>query len=149
MYLPKKPKASHAFKFVELIIVIAVVGILTALAIGSFANGAQDAREIVARQQQAALQTSVNAWVASQLTTNATVSGVRSTYNGATTSEARLTLIKDYLDEETYDHFWDQDLVQPSDEISSEATRKLGWHISLPDWASGSYPKVSLDKEAP
>lgn len=145
----RSKSTQSAFTFVELVIVIAVVGIMTALAIGSFANGAQDAREIVARQQQAALQTAVNAWVSSQLTTSSTVKQVRTTYNAAVTSEARLTLIKDYLDAETYDHFWDQDLIQPSDEISSEATRKLGWHISLPDWASSSYPKVSLDKEAP
>lgn len=137
------------FTFVELVIVIAVVGIMSALAIGSFSEGASDAREIVARQQQAAIQSAVNAWVASELTSRNTVADVRSDYNSATTSEARLNKVRAYLDQETYDHIFENDQVQPSDEISTSATRRLDWHIALPAWAAGSYPQVRLNKFAP
>lgn len=147
---PLTPYRSEvALTFIEMVIVIAVIGIMSALAISTFSNASTDAREIVARQQQATVQSAVNAWVVAQLSSTGTVSEVRTTYNAADTSEAKLTLVKDYLDDPSYTHFTDQDALSPSDEVQSAATRKLGWHISLPEWASGSYPKVELVKSAP
>ena len=142
-------RGRRAFTFVELVIVIAVVGIMSALAIGAFSNGAEDAREIVARQQQASIQTAVNGWVVGQISGSRSLSQVRTDYNTASTSEARLNLVRSYLDDESYDHFYQQGQILPSDEISSEATRRLGWHISMGSWVDGSYPKVDLVKSAP
>ena len=71
---------TNGFTFVELVIVIAVVGIMSALAIGAFSNGADDAREIVARQQQAAIQSAVNGWVVGQISGFTSVSEIRTTY---------------------------------------------------------------------
>ncbi len=144
-----KSKAVSGFTFIELVIVIAVVGIMSALAIGAFSNGAEDAREIVARQQQASIQTAVNGWVTGEISKSNTISEIRSVYNTASTSEARLNLVRNYLDDETYDHFFQQDQIQPSDEVTSEATRRLGWHISLGTWVDNSYPKVDLVKSLP
>lgn len=132
------------FTLIELIIVIAVIGIMSALAISSLSNGATDAREIVARQQQATVQSAVNGWVVGQLSGTASLSQVRTTYNTKTTSMERLGLVQDYLDEVSYTHF--TDMSEDSDEILSAALSKLGWHLSLPDWESGSYPKVDLVK---
>ncbi len=146
---PQNSSLQCGFTFVELVIVIAVVGIMSALAIGAFSNGAEDAREIVARQQQASIQTAVNGWVVGNLSSSNSVSTVRSTYNGAATSEARLNLVRAYLDDESYNHFYQQGQIQQSDEVTSEATRRLGWHISLGSWVDGSYPKVDLVKSLP
>ena len=41
--------SAAAFTFIELVIVIAVIGVMSALAIGQFSNSANDAREITAR----------------------------------------------------------------------------------------------------
>jgi len=132
------------FTFIELMIVIAVIGIMSALAISSLSNGAGDAREIVARQQQATIQSAVNGWVAGQLSGNRTLAQVRADYNDEETSVARLALIQDYLDDVSYAHF--ADMSEGSDEVLSGALRKLDWELSLGDWTAGSYPKVELVK---
>jgi len=127
-----------------MIIVIAVIGIMSALAISAFSNGSNDAREIVARQQQATIQSAINAWVCAQLTGDVTVSSLRATYNLVEGSEARLALISGYLDEVSYDHFVSESGREEGGEIESSATSRLGWHFSLPDWEGDSYPKVDL-----
>ena len=139
-------KGEGGFTLLELIIVIAVIGIMSALAVSAFSNGASDTREIVARQQQATIQSAVTAWVCAQLGGDATVSSVRAAYNAVEGSEARLELVRDYLDDESYDHFATESERAAGDEVQSAATLKLGWHMSLPDWDSDSYPKVDLDK---
>lgn len=139
---PVSQRSSSGFTLIELIIVIAVIGIMSAMAISSLSNGATDAREIVARQQQATVQGAVNAWVAGQLSGTAALGQVRTIYNTADTSKDRLALVQDYLDEVSYNHF--ADMSQDSDEILSGALAKLGWHLSLPAWDDGSYPKVFL-----
>ena len=55
---------------VELLIVISVIGIMSALVISAFSNAAQDTRRVIARQQQASVQNAVNAWVTSKSSTD-------------------------------------------------------------------------------
>jgi hypothetical protein len=117
---------------------------MSALAISAFSNGATDAREIVARQQQAALQSAVNAWVCGQLTGDVTVPEVRAAYNAAAGSKARLTLVQSYLDNVTYDHLSSESGATEEDQVLSAAARRLGWYLDLPTWDAGSYPKVDL-----
>lgn len=136
--------ANQGFTLVELIIVIAVIGIMSALAISSLSNGATDAREIVARQQQATVQSAVSGWVTGQLSGSSSLSQVRTTYNAAETSMERLALVQGYLDDVSYDHFVSSS--GDGDEVLSGSLAKLGWHLSLPDWEDGSYPKVDLVK---
>jgi prepilin-type N-terminal cleavage/methylation domain-containing protein len=151
MNLKRSPfrKVHGAFTFLEIIIVIAVIGIMSALAISSFSNGANDAREIVARQQQATIQGAVNAWVAAQTAGNGTVSETRTVYNAGETSLDRLELVRAYLDETSYEHFVAQSASDDSGEVLSESVRRLGWHINLPTWQGDSYPKVELVRAAP
>lgn len=141
-------RSRSGFTFIELVIVIAVIGIMSALAISQFAGSANDGREILARQQQGTISTALNAWITAELDHNTTVGDVRATYNTEANSADRLELFKDYLDVDTYDHIILHMGLASTNEIMTDATRKLSWHINLPDWADGSYPKVDLVKTA-
>ncbi len=131
----------QAFTIVELLIVITVIGIMSALVISSFSGAAQDTRRVIARQQQASIQNAVNAWVTSQ----SAVSGLataQQTYNGQTTSMARFNLVRGYLDDSTADHITANS--SPNGDLLTTALRKVGQQIQLPQWAASSYPKVEL-----
>ena len=147
--LRDKSNRRSGFTLVELLLVISVIAIMGALAVSQFSNASQDTRRVIARQQQAALQTAVNAWVASEISGTGTVEDARVLYNldggSPRTFEDRLVdLIAPYLDEETLDHFTDH--TTNNARVQSHSMVKLGWWLELPTWDSGSYPKVSLIK---
>ncbi len=141
--LDTQSNRSAAFTFLEVIIVIAVIGIMSAMAISSISNGANDARVVVSRQQQATLQSAINGWVTASLGSSATVAEVRAVYNAADSSVKRLELVKDYLDDISYEHF-----AVDGGNLVSDSMLRLGWHVRLGDWEAGSHPKVDLVKGA-
>ena len=126
----------------EVLIVVAVIGILASMVVSAFSNAAQDARRVVARQLQAALQSAVNSWVAANSSGQNSLEDARVAYNSASTSAARLALVGPYLDDSTLNHFLDS--TTRNNEISSGALGKTGQHIELPAWTLGSYPRVNL-----
>lgn len=130
-----------AFTLVEVLIVIAVIGIMSALVISAFSNAAQDTRRVLARQQQAAVQNAVNAWVNSVSQTQG-LAQARSLYNLASTSRGRLQLVQSYLDEATLSHFLANTTV--NNEVKSAALAKTGQYLLLDTWVASSYPKVEL-----
>lgn len=132
----------HGFTMVEMLIVIAVIAIMASLVISAFANAAQDTRRVVARQQQAAVQSAVNAWVARQSSGNGSLSAAMAEYNAQPTSLARLNLVAGYLDEKTADHL--RTNTVNTGQILSEALKKTNQYLELPVWAANSYPKVDL-----
>jgi len=126
---------------VEMLIVIAVIGIMSALVISAFSNAAQDTRRVVARQQQASIQGAVNAWVNS--TSDAVgLSGARTLYNAAGSSKGRLQLVSGYIDDSTLSHFLTNTTADA--EVKSAALKKTGQYLSLDAWSATSYPKVEL-----
>ncbi len=181
MKVSKKSNGSVVgFSLVELLLVLGVISIMAAIVINSFSNAAQDSRNVVARQQQATLQSALNNWVAGQvggydrpdpnnpnLVIERTVSYVRNKYNYAANYwteapglprnsrslmgvQGRLDLIKNYLDEDTYDHFIRSSSQFSSAKILSGAMRKTGQYLMLSAWESpgnsnkNTYPKVDL-----
>jgi len=130
-----------AFTIVELLIVIAVIGIMSALVISSFTGAAQDTRRVVARQQQVAIQSAVNAWVTSTSATSG-LSGSLTLYNTAGSSMGRLNLVSRYLDDSTVAHFTLNSTTGGA--VKSVALVKTGQQINLPAWQTSSYPKVEL-----
>ncbi|MEM8954742.1 MAG: type II secretion system protein [Verrucomicrobiota bacterium] len=145
---PKTRKAG--FTLVEILLVVGLISILGSMAISNFSNASQDTRRVVTRQQQAALQNAVNSWVARQISGNQTVAETRVIYNvdpgtgNTRTAEGRLDLVASYLDDPTYLHF--KDYTKDSTKVQTGAMDKLSYHLELPDWQSGSYPKVDLIK---
>ncbi len=126
----------------EVIVVIAIIGIMTSLVVTVYRNVAQDSRDVVARQQQAALQNAINNWITAETGSRA-ISAVRDEYNGAANSSARLIKIQEYLDERTYTHF-DSHTTGGADQVKSAALNKLSKHLQLSSWAAGSYPQVQM-----
>ena len=139
---PVPPSTSHrAFTLVEMLIVIAVIGIMSALVISAFSNAAQDTRRVVARQQQAAVQNAVNAWVNS-VSQQQGLAQTRTLYNLAGTSKGRLQLVKLYLDDATLSHFLSN--TTNDNEVKSTALSKTTQYLLLDTWNANSYPKVEL-----
>ena len=168
------------FSLVELLLVLGIISIMAAMVINSFSNAAQDSRNVVTRQQQVTLQSAVNNWVAGQvggyerpdpnnpnLVMERTVFYVRNKYNYAANYwteapeiprssrslggiQGRLDLIKDYLDEDTYEHFTRSSSQFTSTKILSGAMHKTGQYLTLSAWRNpnannkNTYPKVEL-----
>ena len=126
---------------IEMLIVIAVIGIMSALVISAFSNAAQDTRRVVARQQQAAVQNAVNAWVNS-VSQQQGLAQARTLYNLASSSKGRLQLVQTYLDEATLSHFLANTTVDA--EVKSAALTKTNQYLLLDTWNANSYPKVEL-----
>lgn len=133
---------TNGFTMVEMLIVISVIAIMAALVISAFSNAAQDTRRVVARQQQAAVQAAVNAWVAAQSSGTGSLSAAMTIYNNEPTSLARLNRVSNYLDENTIDHF--RTNTTNTNQVLSEALKKTGQYLELPSWSATSYPKVDL-----
>lgn len=133
----------RAFTLVEVLIVIAILGIMTSLVVTVYRSVAQDSRDVVARQQQAALQNALNNWVTGSTSRGKIpISTIRATYNGTANSRERLDLVQAYLDEGTYAHF--VDFTIDNTKIQSEALSKVGKYITFADWTAGSFPQVKL-----
>ncbi|MBL9156171.1 MAG: type II secretion system protein [Verrucomicrobiales bacterium] len=134
-------QAPRAFTMVEMLIVIAVIGIMSALVISAFSNAAQDTRRVVARQQQAAVQNAVNAWVNSISQTQG-LAQARNLYNLAGTSKGRLQLVQAYIDAASLSHFLSN--TTNNNEVKSAALAKTNQYLLLDTWNAASYPKVEL-----
>lgn len=153
---------SKAFTFVEATFTIAIVGIMSALAISAISNGARDANRIVARQQQAAVNEALTTWVMSQTRVGNTaqmrsLAGLRTQYNALDTSLARFNLLvpnpassdvnlrNGFLDKSTSDHFLEY--TTNSARLQSKALKSSGLYLSLPVWQDGGFPMVELASE--
>lgn len=150
---------ARGFSFVEAIFTIAIIGIMSSLAISAISNGARDANRIVARQQQAAVQEALVAWVMSQTRVANTaqvrsLASLRNEYNALTTTYARFDRVlpnptapdpsvrAGFLDQTTADHF--EEFRVSTDKLNTAALKGAGQYLTLPDWVDGSFPTVQL-----
>jgi type II secretory pathway pseudopilin PulG len=145
----------RAFSLVEAIFTIAIISVMSSIIIAAISNASRDANRIVARQQQAALNSALNAWVMGSMRVTSGVNegqlrsleDIRAEYNGQSTSLAKLQLISPdatsgYLDESTRAHFIQY--TNNSGRIESSALESGNQHITLPSWTSGEFPKALL-----
>jgi prepilin-type N-terminal cleavage/methylation domain-containing protein len=157
MIIARSNRSSSGFTLVEALITIAIIGIMAAMLISAFSSTAQDTSRMVARQQQAALQSALNDWVNGEgnratvinATTGTakvrTIEEIRTDYNTQTTTFARYNLIQPYLDETTKGHF--ASYTTDAAKIKSAALKSTNQYLSLPDWTVNSYPQVLLVAE--
>ncbi|MCX6854408.1 MAG: type II secretion system protein [Verrucomicrobia bacterium] len=155
----KRQTKTVGFTFVEAIFTIAVIGIMSSLALTAISNGSRDANRIVARQQQAVIQEALNSWVMSQSRVGSTaqvrsLANIQASYNALTTTEARFNLLvpnpsspdpnqkEGYLDQTTADHFFAY--KETSERLHSAALKGAKQYLVLSNWASGSFPMVEM-----
>lgn len=121
---------------------------------------------MVARQQQAAVQEALNAWIMSQTRVSAangqegvqvqSMETIRKTYNSLKVTSARFAKLKPdpknadpnkragFLDEATILHFEEYSKDLGTDKLKSAALEGSRQYLSLPDWAEYDEPKVEL-----
>ncbi len=132
-------RASSAFSLIEMLLVIAVIGIMGALILTAVTNATQDSRVVVARQQQAVLQNALNAWIAANSTGTNSLADAQAAYTAA---GDKLSLLQNYLQVGTYEHFLEN---STGDTIQTDAMKKAGLSVTFSAWSGAGYPAVELD----
>ena len=155
-------KGRNGFSFVEAIFTIAIIGIMSSLVVAAISNASRDAHRVMARQQQAAVNSALTAWVMAQTRVGSTaqvrgLESVRTTYNALPTTSARFNLLvpnpsspdpnarAGFLDQTTADHFLDY--TTGTDRLKTAAMDNAKQYLSLPTWQSGDFPRVELVNE--
>jgi type II secretory pathway pseudopilin PulG len=158
---------SSAFTFVEAVFTIAIIGIMSALALSAVSNGARDANRIVARQQQTVLNEALVSWVMANTRVKdnsgnetaqvRSLSSLRTFYNGLLTTSARFNLLvpnpassdpsvrNGFIDKTTADHFLEY--TTGTDRLYSKALKGSSQYFALPNWQDGGFPMVDMVNE--
>lgn len=150
----RKRVETGGFTLIEAMLTVAIIGILAALVMSAFSSASSDANRITARQQQAALQAAVLAWVngdSNRVDSNATTGAtnlrtiveIQAAYNAAPTSVDRLNLISAYLESDTASMFLSNSTN--NSQILSPALIASNSYLTLPDWESDDYPQVQMN----
>lgn len=128
-----------AFSLIELLITMAVIGVMSALIIAAITNASRDSSHVIARQQQVVLQEALNAWISANTSGTNTITRARTAYSAASD---KLALVRDYLQASTYDHL--DDNTTAANQIKSSAMNKAGVYLSFSEWNATNYPSVEM-----
>jgi len=155
-------RRGNGFNFVEVIFTIAIIGIMSSLVVSAISNASRDAHRVMGRQQQAAVQSALTAWVMAQTRIGNTaqvrsLESVRTAYNALGTTSARFNLLvpnpsspdpnlrAGFLDQTTADHFLDY--TTGTERLKTSALDSAKQYLTLPTWQSGDFPRVDLVNE--
>lgn len=135
---------------------------MSSLVVAAISNASKDAHRVMGRQQQAAVQSAVTAWVMAQTRVGSTaqyrnLESLRSYYNSLSTTRARFELLRPnptspdlslragFLDQTTVDHF--DDYMFSSDRLQTAALDNAAQYLTLPTWQSGDFPRCEMNDE--
>jgi type II secretory pathway pseudopilin PulG len=155
------PIRRFGFSLVEAVLTIAIIGIMSALAVSAISNGSVDASRILARQQQAATQEALFAWVMSQsrvVDANGAetaqlrgIASIQTYYNALPTAVSRFELIEGTSAKNYTDGFLDRSLALHIREnligtgpLRTQALRISKQYFILPNWEAGGHPSVQI-----
>lgn len=126
---------TRGFSLVEILLVIAVIAILSGLAV-SYVGGASDSSNtLVARQQQVQLQTALDSWIAARSSGTAGLGGAKAAYS--TDASAMLSALAPYIR--------DTGIFSVSGQgVTSQSLSKIGKTLQFSSWVDGGYPKVLM-----
>jgi prepilin-type N-terminal cleavage/methylation domain-containing protein len=128
------PMRKRAFSLVELLVVIAVIAILATIMLPLITGHRQSGEMVVARQQQAALQTALGSWVAAQSSLGGGLAAARTSY---VNSGNKLSLLQDYLQPTTY-----VALTGDGSKVTSRALIASGASLHFSGWGVGGSPSI-------
>ena len=126
------PRGLAGISLVELLIVIAVLAILSALLIPFVSPMQRSAHEAVARQQQAQLQTALDNWIVATSGAAGGLAASRAAYTGT-----KLSLLQNYLQDATY-----SSLSGEGDTVTSAALDGANAYLQFSSWNVGQQPTV-------
>lgn len=138
--LPVRILAARGFTLVEMLLVVAVISVMSALVVTAVSNAAGDARLIVARQQQAVLQEALNAWISRESVGTNGLAGARATYTQNSANSAKLALLVNYLDSGTYSNF----STNSGGSLKTDDMQKIGKSLTFTAWTLSNYPRVEM-----
>lgn len=127
--------SARGFSLIEILVVVAVIAIFATIALSILSGTSQQANEVVARQQQAELQTALGNWIAAASSAPGGLAEARSRYSGASD---KLSLLSDYLQPATL-----QRLSNSASGISSSALIASGARLYFTaPWTATNSPSV-------
>ncbi len=130
-----KHKAGHpasGMSLIELLVVVAIVAILSALLVPNIGPMRGATSTQIARQQQAELQTALGAWIAAESAKPGGLAAARAAYGSGS-----LDLLANYLQPATY-----ANLSGSGSAVTSEALNEAGASLQFSAWGSGG-PSVN------
>lgn len=121
---------------VEIIVVVAVIGVLSALVIASISGSAEYAHEVIARQEQAELQTALGNWISAASSAPGGLAAARAQYANAAN---KLSLLSNYLQEATF-----QRLTNTGTQVRSPALSASKARLEFSsNWSTTTVPTVN------
>lgn len=120
------------FSLLEILIVIAVIGVMLTMAISYTSGVSKHAKLATARQQQAELQTALGNWIVATSSASGGLAAARAAYTGN-----KLALLQNYLQEATY-----ASLSGDGDTVSSAALDGANAYLQFSSWNVGQQPTV-------
>jgi type II secretory pathway pseudopilin PulG len=152
---PSTSRNTSGFSLVEAIFTIGIIAIMSSIVVAAISNASRDANRIVARQQQATVNSALNAWVMGNMRIASgvnegqllSIEDLRAEYNAKGTALARFLLMSPdagngYLDETTREHFLEY--TTNSGRLETAALQFAKQHLTLPAWNPGEFPKALL-----
>lgn len=133
--LVSKRKSPPGFSLIELLVVIAVIAILSGLILPYIAGTRESSQVVLARQQQAELQTALGNWIAATSAQPGGLAAARSAYNSTGT---KLALLQNYVQPATY-----AALSGSGAGVTSAALSGAGASLQFSAWNVGGTPTVS------
>ena len=128
-------KRQMGLSLIEMLLAVAILGIMGALLIPYVSPMKGGASVQVARQQQAELQTALGSWVAKASSGPGGLAAARASYNNA---GSKLALLQDYLQPSTYSA-----LSGSGNSVTSAALTEAGASLQFSSWSISSPPSVS------
>lgn len=137
--LSRKPES--AFSLVELLIVIAIIGIMSSLVMSYITNAAKDSRMVIALQQQVVMQEALNAWIAS----SNSLGDAQAAYTPGSAS-VMLGYLERYLKNSTETQT-NKMFYASGSRIRSDVLDKAGKALVFSTWGATNYPVVEMTSQ--